>query len=221
MAWQGVPFSLRGDEVFYHAEMILSKVPKIIVELPSKGWSLEGFLTALVAGGIPALVAWFALRVNKDSLKVQLAHQEIITKMTLNAQLITANRKDNINNLRNITAKFLANVQSAINVTNAINYESRKKERDVDNLMKLKFEQLGYFNEMASLRWNIRLMLRPEDPEYQSVVNAMDALKEIVNNIQETPDGIKLKQAAPIFKTIEEGVRKKIERETDKFESLN
>ncbi|MES3574245.1 hypothetical protein [Enterobacter cloacae] len=221
MSWLGVPFPLQSQDVFYHAELFLNKIPKVLIEMPEKSINLDTFLTALVAGGIPAIVAWFTLRSNKVSLKEQLLHQEHIAKLTLNAQVVTASRKDSITAIRSTTAKFLANVQSAFNVTNALNYENRKAERDEENHRTLKIRQLEYFNEMATLRWNIRLMLHPDYPEYQSIIDAMDEIRNSVNSITSFPEGIQLSEVSHLVKVIESGVRKTIEREMEKFESLN
>lgn len=108
MAWQGIPFLLKGDEVFYHAEILLSQIPKIVLEMPEKGGGLEAFFTALIAGGIPAIVAYLAMRSNTKLItKQQVQHGEIADK-TIKAQVVAANRQAWINEIRDLMSQFAA-----------------------------------------------------------------------------------------------------------------
>lgn len=107
MSWHGIPFLLKGDEVFYHAEVLFSKIPKIVLEIPDKsGW--EAFFTALVAGGIPAYVAYRAMKSNTQLVTQQQVQQGEIADKTIKAQVVASSRQAWINELRDLISQFAA-----------------------------------------------------------------------------------------------------------------
>ena len=51
MAWQGVPFPTRFDEVFLHSDLILRHIPTITVESDSSWVIFASIFSAMLAGG--------------------------------------------------------------------------------------------------------------------------------------------------------------------------
>lgn len=49
-------------------------------------------------------------------------------------------------------------------------------------------------------------MLRPDYPEYQSIIDAMDEIRNSVNSITSVPEGIQLREVSHSFKVIEGGL---------------
>jgi hypothetical protein len=49
----------------------------------------------------------------------------------------------------------------------------------------------------------------------------MDGIRNSVNSFTSVPEGVQLSEVSHLFKIIESGIRKAIEREMEKFESLN
>lgn len=107
MGWQGIPFLMKGDEVFYHAEVLLKKIPKIVLEIPEKS-SWESILTALIAGGIPAYVAYRAMKSNTQLVTQQQLQQGEIADKTIKAQVVASSRQAWINELRDLLSQFAA-----------------------------------------------------------------------------------------------------------------
>lgn len=71
----GNSFQLNGNDVFYHGDFVLKQIPKIVVESDS-GWIIfASLVSTLLAGGLPAIMAWEALRSTAESLQKQMAHQ--------------------------------------------------------------------------------------------------------------------------------------------------
>ncbi|MCY0771279.1 hypothetical protein OWK27_00930 [Enterobacter cloacae complex sp. 2022EL-00788] len=220
MAWLGVPFPLVGDEAFYYAEVFLNKIPKIIVELPSKGWSIEGFLTALVAGGIPAIVAWLTLRSNVNSQKIQISQQERLTRMTLTAELVTSNRKKLIDDLRKCTSSYLSFVQSSANTYNKINYYEKNKQTETDRIEDLKKELTSCFHQMSVERWNIRLLISEKQPQYEPITKAITDITFMLNQPGLYPNGYTRDDFDSYFEAIENGVKSFIEEQLLQVENL-
>ncbi|EQA6223995.1 TPA: hypothetical protein QCH54_004011 [Enterobacter ludwigii] len=221
MAWQGFPFPARNDEIFYHANVLLEKIPKIIVQLPEKGMSLEGILTAVIAGGIPALVAWLAMRANNESLIQQLAQQERITHKTLTAELITSHRKKLVDDFRDSASKFLAYLQSAINVSNDIIYEQKKRSPDADKMNSLRLFRRDYFEKLAVERWKIKMLMDSTHPDYEKVVNTMSDIVFKLNNTGLYPSGYQPQDFNDNYENFQNGISGVIKTEIDKINTLN
>jgi hypothetical protein len=221
MTWQGTPFPLRSEDIFYHADVLLNKIPRVFVELPDKGWNFETFVTALVAGGIPAFVAWLAMRANNRSMQQQLEQQERITRMTLTVEHVITNRKKQIEELRHCSANFLAYAQSAANQANAIIIKRKSDPKLVGEFIELHNAQLNFFQLMSMERWNIRLLLDKNDSKYEIITKAMSDILHILNNPNLYPDGYKPEHFYALFETIEAGIRVVIEEHTYRLEQLN
>ncbi|KTI91637.1 hypothetical protein [Enterobacter hormaechei] len=221
MAWQGFPYPARNDEVFYHANVLLEKIPKIIVQLPEKGVSLEGILTAIIAGGIPALVAWFAMRANNESLMQQLAQQERITHKTLTAELITSHRKKLVDDLRDSASKFLAYLQSAINVSNDIIFEQKKPSPNADKMNGLRLSRRDYFEKLAIERWKIKMLMDSAHPDYEKVVQTMSDIVFKLNSNGLYPNGYQPQDFNNHYEDFQNGVTGVINTELGHINTLN
>lgn len=221
MAWQGIPFPIRSEDAFYYADVVLNKIPKIIVELPDKGWSLEGLATALLAGGIPALVAWLAMRANNKTMKLQLEQQERITRMTLTAELITANRRKLVDELRDSSSKFLAYAQTAINVSNNLMNEEKKSIPDQDKLNALMQSKLDCFEKIATERWRIKLLIDANNPHYVSIVQTMTEIVSKLNNSGLYPSGYTTSDFNKHYDDLQNSVAQVIKSEQNEISLLN
>jgi hypothetical protein len=150
MAWLGIPFQLSSSEIFYNARLALDKIPKVIFENADKSMISDAIIAAFIGGALPAIVAFFALRHNSKSLKDQLNQQSDLANTTLKAQIVTANRKDWVNDLRNTTSSFLASLQGVINTTNFIYYENSRQNVDADKVHHYAEMRNNHLQEMCS-----------------------------------------------------------------------
>ncbi|MBG0624974.1 MULTISPECIES: hypothetical protein [Enterobacter] len=69
MAWMGIPFHCVNNSILESGVLSISKLPTIIVE-SSFGW--DSVLGALIAGSIPAWIAWRAIKHSQNSIKYQI-----------------------------------------------------------------------------------------------------------------------------------------------------
>lgn len=79
----------------------------------------DTFLSGLVAGLIPALVAVWAMRSNSQNINQERAHQQELANKNITAQIVSASRQVWINDLRDSGAQYLG---SLVSVVNSLNY---------------------------------------------------------------------------------------------------
>lgn len=114
MTWQGIPYPL--SNVLESSYLTVSKIPTVIVDT---GFAWDSVLGAFIAGLIPAYIAWYTIKKNISAMKEDRAHQQdsfdkdraaqldIATK-NLNAQVLSNNRQQWINNLRDLISEYMA-----------------------------------------------------------------------------------------------------------------
>ncbi|EPA7506196.1 hypothetical protein ACQ5BU_002689 [Yersinia enterocolitica] len=95
MAWQGIPFI--HEHIVSNNYLTISKVPKIIIDsVFSWESSLITILGSLIAGAIPAIIAWKAIE-NSNKL--------------LRSQMELAQAAERINKIRDFSAQYTAEVE--------------------------------------------------------------------------------------------------------------
>ncbi|MHB9347318.1 hypothetical protein ACPUEX_14820 [Enterobacter vonholyi] len=102
--WQGIPFKRLSNEFLDSTNVVISKIPHIVVDT-SPDWlgPVLSVLGAMFGGAIPAYVAIRAIRANKE----QMLHQQMII-----------NRQAFIDELRLRISTFLADAENMIVVIN-------------------------------------------------------------------------------------------------------
>ncbi|QLZ60524.1 hypothetical protein HV079_15810 [Citrobacter freundii] len=191
MAWQGLPYPLRGDEIFNHTELFFNKIPKLIVELPEKGVSTESLVTV----GITSIVALVAMITNTVVLLRQQKQQGKIADKTIRAQVVTANRQDWINELRDLVAEYVSGAKylAWIQFKYSIDFRNYKKhpvlvggkadtviasnQRDYKKAMDDSLEKRDQKQDKISYLMNrIILMLNAEEEECKELTNKIETL---------------------------------------------
>ncbi|WP_411696623.1 hypothetical protein [Enterobacter pasteurii] len=69
MSWLGIPFNNFNDSIIESTAISISKLPAIIVE---SGFGWDSVLGSLIAGVIPAWIAWRAIKHSQISLRYQI-----------------------------------------------------------------------------------------------------------------------------------------------------
>ena len=96
MVWQGIPFI--QEHIFSNSYLTISKVPKIIIDsVFSWESSLITILGSLIAGAIPAIIAWKAIE-NSNKL--------------LRSQMELAQAAERINKIRDFSAQYAAGIEA-------------------------------------------------------------------------------------------------------------
>ncbi|MGP0854839.1 hypothetical protein ACJ8QI_09000 [Serratia sp. CY84636] len=203
MDWQGIPFLMKGDEVFYHAEVLLSKIPKIVLEIPDKS-SWESFLTALIAGGIPAYVAYRAMKSNTQLVTQQQLQQGKIADKTIKAQVVASSRQVWINEIRDLLSQFAADNRACLkrqwDYFNADNLfqqyalteqninievfleERRTAQRMLEDAIRARDEILNKINYVKN---RILLMLNHDEAECAALIELMSSIEKKSSNLSE------------------------------------
>jgi propanediol dehydratase small subunit len=185
MDWLGIPFPLNGNEVFYHGDFVLKQMPKIVVESDS-GWIIfASLVSALLAGGLPAIMAWKAIRSTAESLQKQMAHQEQMTKLALKTEIESKNQTDYIEELVNAAAECVAAAEAVKFVMqDATKSFGRNDSQERQNhLLDLQKEKRHIFS-VAS--WKMLLHLEKRGVDYSLLKIGMNSVYKVLNDFEPT-----------------------------------
>ena len=185
MDWLGIPFPLNGNDVFYHGDFVLKQMPKIVVESDS-GWIIfASLVSALLAGGLPAIMAWKAIRSTAESLQKQMAHQEQMTKLALKTEIESKDQTDYIEELVNVAAECVAAAEA---VKFIMQYAKKSFGRNdsqerQNHLLDLQKEKRHIFS-IAS--WKMLLHLEKRGIDYSLLKNGMNSVYKVLNDFEPT-----------------------------------
>ncbi|MGK3190926.1 hypothetical protein [Enterobacter soli] len=185
MDWLGIPFPLNGNDVFYHGDFVLKQMPKIVVESDS-GWIIfASLVSALLAGGLPAIMAWKAIRSTAESLQKQMAHQEQMTKLALKTEIESKDQTDYIEELVNVAAECVAAAEAVkFIMQDATKSFGRNDSQERQNhLLDLQKEKRHIFS-IAS--WKMLLHLEKRGIDYSLLKNGMNSVYKVLNDFEPT-----------------------------------
>jgi hypothetical protein len=219
MDWLGIPFPLNGNDVFYHGDLVLKQLPKIVVESGS-GWIIfASLVSALLAGGLPAIMAWKAIRSTTESLQKQMAHQEQMTKLALKTEIESKNQTDYIEDLVNVAAECVAAAEAVKFVMqDATKAYARKDSQERHNdLLDLQKEKRHVFS-VAS--WKMLLHLEKREIDYTLLKKGMNSIYTVLNNFDTTDVEIDHESFNRGLNTVRDAIKEIIASEYRKLKEL-
>lgn len=204
MAWPGIPHPFFSSNYQDYGFLSLTRIPKIVVD---SGFAWDSVLGAFIAGLIPAYIAWYTIKKNISAMKEDRAHQqdsfdkdrnaqlEIATK-NIKAQVISANRQQWINNLRESTADYLSAVHSLRKSrTIARHCVALSKKDGTDFLLVHRDAINGMTNDarvVENLKYKILLLINPAEPEAIEINRILQEISFNTGSFKEKPNKIKL-----------------------------
>lgn len=164
--WQGIPFKLSEFGFYQSSNIIISKLPHIIID-SSYEWvgPLLSVLGALFGGAIPAYVAIRAIRANKE----QMLHQQMII-----------NRQDFIDKLRLKISIFNADVAKLSLFLNDEFIDKGIKFEDATESLRNKFLDIIY---NLDREYNYVELMIGGEPKFKKIVQLMDDIVDGVYKI--------------------------------------
>lgn len=214
MDWQGIPFKFWGEDPLQQAFLSVSHLPNIIVKTD---FALDTFLSGLVAGLIPAVVAYLAMRSNAKSIRDERLHQEKLSSITITKQIVSASRQVWINDLRESTAKFIGVATGVVNCLNTMVEEYRNNDIASELYLKLYEDHRVAMSELGLLRSKIDLLLNPEEERSQRVSEVIDNLRELLTKERKFDEKIDFDEITPHLKKLKECIYAVIKHEWKKI----
>lgn len=210
MTWQGIPFLYDPNTISYG--LSVSKIPEIAVHT-SSGFAWEtiiaSVLGAIIASAIPATIAWWSINKNIKTLEEDRQKQQIsfdadrnaqldIASKNLNAQVLSNNRQQWINNLRDSISDYLGSV-SALRRSRVIArwcWDSAQKDnRDFHIDHRDAVLAMTDDNEtMDRLAYKIKLLVNPVEPVAIEIINVLNEMPQYTGDFQNKPDKLKIKE---------------------------
>lgn len=190
MAWLGIPFPL-PTEILNSTILSIGKIPKIIVD---SGFGWDNLAGSLIAGVIPAFIAWYSIRKNLKELERDRLLQQAsfdrdrdaqlnIASKNLNAQVLSVNRQQWINSLRDTTANYMSAVNALRKSRTMARYCLQLAKKNDHDFFIQYGGQISAMTEDArevdNLSFKIRLLLNPAEEE---AIKITSLLKDITFN---------------------------------------
>lgn len=219
MAFQGVPFNV-GGEVLAKAYVTLEHIPKILIDNGSNGFSLGSILSSLVAGGIPAVVAILVMRNNNKILKEQIQTQLLITEKTIKAQLVSSNRKEQINTLRDLVSEYFGMVSGVVNSLDVMLFEEQCGRGASEVFHYHHREQLKLKQKIGTVQAKIKILLDPDDERTTKISSAMTGVRILLKEHGETPEANAFDKINELFAVIMKEIYEITKIEWGKVERL-
>lgn len=219
MDWLGIPFPLNGNDVFYHGDFVLKQMPKIVVESDS-GWIIfASLVSALLAGGLPAIMAWKAIRSTTESLKVQMAHQEQMTKFALKTEIESKNQTDYIEELVNVAAECVAAAEAVkFIMQDATKSFGRNDSQERQNdLLDLQKEKRHIFSAAS---WKMLLHLEKREIDYSLLKKGMSSIYKVLNDFDPADNEINHDTFNRGLNTVRDAMKEIIAGEFRKLQEL-
>ncbi|HDR2401473.1 TPA: hypothetical protein QCH81_002218 [Enterobacter bugandensis] len=182
MAWQGIPYLLGGSEVFHHSDLVLRQIPKIVIDSDSSWVIFASICSAIVAGGLPAFVAWRAIRANAKSLQYQMEKHEEVTKYSLKVQVESSAQKEYITTLVNTAAEIAAYSESLRHIIRDIKVCMDSDNVNLDRYYALLDMKKESQREFATRSWRLAMLLNGNSKDLKLFQKGTDIIYEELAN---------------------------------------
>lgn len=159
MVWSGIPFPFVDILPKDNIVLQITKLPTLMVD---NGFPWETLLGSLIAGSIPAFIAWKTIKNNND-----LMHR----------QIILSSQQKNIDELKELCANYIAIRSNAIEFTDVIynKYDGEQDKFPFDVIADLRNDYLK-MHRCINL---IYLIVGPSNPlceKIDLIIEQMDAI---------------------------------------------
>ncbi|EBS3030300.1 hypothetical protein GUO43_001808 [Salmonella enterica] len=231
MAWRGIPFPFSGEEISV-VDLLVKNLPQIKV-LSESGFAWDSLaasaLGALIAAVIPGFIAWWSINKNIQTLKedrdaqqksfdVDRAAQLDLATKNLNAQVLSTNRQQWINSLRESASEFLESIGSLRRSRTIARYCLKKTSKEEGKDFFLDFQDairaMSEDNKKVDLlKFKIQLLLNPSEPESIHINKLMDDIIRNTGTLKTRPDKDAIRDLSKLFvETLQVVVKKEWER---------
>lgn len=203
MAWQGIPFPLT-ERLLSATILNVEKIPKVVVD---SGFGWDSVVGSFIAGLIPAFIAWYSIKKNLSALEKDRENQQSsfdkdrnaqldIAAKNLNAQVLSGNRQQWINSLRDTTSEYLGAVHQLRKSRTLARHCAHVAKKNNGDFM---IEHREAINSMTSdardvdnLTFKIRLLINPSEPEGLKITELLKNINDCTGSFQESPNRIKI-----------------------------
>lgn len=216
MAWQGIPYLLGGSEVFHHSDLVLRQIPKIVIESDSSWVIFASVCSAIVAGGLPAFVAWRAIRANAKSLKYQMEKHEDVTKYSLKIQIESSTQKEYISTLVSTASEIAAYAESLKHIIRDINSCLGSDNLNEDRYHALLDMKKESQREFATRAWRLAMLLNGSSESLKLFKKGTAMIYEELS----TPTAFNTENFNQGLKKIRNGMKEIINQENSKLANL-
>ncbi|HEF0125001.1 hypothetical protein [Citrobacter freundii] len=184
MAWNGIPFPLLDSLTKENIVLQIAKLPTIIVD---SGFPWESLLGSLIAGGIPAFIAWKTIKYNNELIK---------------RQITVAAQQKKCDELREIFSKFLSLYETCVSYVDLL---YNRYQDDLDSLSFEKYSEIrGDLTNLAHCTNLIYLMIGTNNEYYERMTSMVNTLENKISTYFENYEKNSSKGAVSIESNVKE-----------------
>lgn len=175
MEWRGIPYPETVERVVTNANLVIDKLPKVYIDTGDNLWPILGTIgSSLIAGAIPAIIAWLAIKSNQKTFEADRVVQLEIAKTNFNAQVISASRQVWINKFTDVITEYVSLTEQVIQAKYAVKISEAKQRFYTDKYPR---EILASNKNLLSMFEDANNELHKNISHYSSVLQDMSALK--------------------------------------------
>lgn len=221
MSWLGIPHPFFSDTSLEYSFLNVTKIPTIVVD---SGFAWDSLLGAFIAGLIPAYIAWYTIKKNISAMKEDRVHQqdsfdkdrnaqiEIATK-NIQAQVLSANRQQWINSLRESTAEYITSIHSLRKSRTIARHCLSLSRKDGTDFFMVHRDAINAMTNDArivdNLKYRILLLINPAESEAIEIKRILDEVKLNTGSFKVKPNKQRLDELSKELVSITQAYLKK------------
>lgn len=221
MSWLGIPHPFLSDTSLEYSFLNVTKIPTIVVD---SGFAWDSLLGAFIAGLIPAYIAWYTIKKNISAMKEDRVHQqdsfdkdrnaqiEIATK-NIQAQVLSANRQQWINSLRESTAEYITSIHSLRKSRTIARHCLSLSRKDGTDFFMVHRDAINAMTNDArivdNLKYRILLLINPAESEAIEIKRILNEVKLNTGSFKVKPNKQRLDELSKELVSITQAYLKK------------
>ncbi|QHP55030.1 hypothetical protein EH203_14985 [Pectobacterium carotovorum subsp. carotovorum] len=191
MAWQGVPYPSFTSNTL-DAGLTVTKIPELIVNT-GFGWDnvVGSVIAALVGAALPTAIAWYTIKKNDNAAARERANQLAdlnaaretqirLAEMSFNAQVLSNNRQQWINNLRDSISSFISLLEVEVTLRSLYKIQSDPNQKDVGNRHDTFEKSLDTKRKLKSISTSVELLLNPTELTSKAILRCIRELMKML-----------------------------------------
>lgn len=191
--WQGVPFEFLISNVPELTEILIRKIPHVVIESsPDYVGAIASSVGALGAGALTAFVAWYAISRNREQM---LEQQKI-----LNSQKF-------IDEIRVKISIFLSDIEKLSIMLGKDNFGHQLTIANVNSTSRAELNEVAH---RLDLSYYHILLLIDKKPRFEEVISLIEKMKE---TIKKSVIDVKYYDLTPLSKKLIDATIKSIDSE--------
>ncbi|MFB4912678.1 hypothetical protein ACE3KU_03500 [Enterobacter hormaechei subsp. steigerwaltii] len=193
MSWQGIPYpSFISNTI--DAGLTVTKIPEVLVNT-GFGWDTVAgsVVAAFIGAALPTALAFHTLRRNDNLAAAERANQLAdlaearetqiqLARMTFNAQVLSSNRQQWINNLRENVSCYISLLGVELSLRTLYDVQKKSPNQASGSHFDTLQQSIENKRKISELATKIELMLNPNELTTKALLQCIREVDKIIRN---------------------------------------